>query len=86
MNTSATLTDYVSHYLAADPNIFNSGNYSRSTYGCASNDQACLDGATGSNLADTGSSLLIPMVIGGALLIASAILLVKRLIRNCKQA
>lgn len=88
MNTATALSDYVSHYLGATSDTYNSDAYGTSTYGCATNDTACLNGtaATGNNLADTGSSIFIPIIFGGALLIAGIILIAKRLMRRHKQA
>lgn len=62
------------------------GDYSCGTYGANTYNSACTTTSTGGNsggfLADTGYNVLLPVALGLAVLLAGAILLVKRLKRR----
>jgi len=63
------------------------GQYSCGVYGANTYDSACTTTTGGGDtnggfLADTGYNILLPVALGAAILIAGAILLVKRLKRR----
>lgn len=66
------------------PNARLLGEYSCGTYGSSTYNSTTCTGTSGSGglLADTGYNVLLPLALGAALIIAAAILVVKRIRRR----
>lgn len=63
------------------------GEYNCGAYGAGTYDGACTTGSnSGGSLADTGYNILLPLALGLALVVAAAILIVKRLRRRSNKS
>lgn len=62
---------------------YGSDTYGSQTYECTAGSPGCVTTADGS-LVNTGSPWFIPVMLGGALIIAAAILIITKLVRRHK--
>ncbi len=60
--------------------------YSCGAYGAGAYGEGGCVAATSGGLADTGYNILLPLALGGALIIAAGILIAKRIIRKRRTA
>lgn len=77
------MKNYVNGINIPSARIF--GEYNCGAYGAGTYDGACTSNSNGS-LADTGYNILLPIALGVALIIAAAILIIKRIRRRSNKS
>lgn len=72
-------------FFAAESDAYGTDSYGTGTYECTPGSTGCVATADGgTSLVNTGSPWFIPVMLGAALIIAAAILIVTKLVRRHK--